>query len=95
MIWLVRPALCPFPSIISFFDLGVDFILFYLPLAIVAHEGAAANEGHYTTLVRKATFSKSPFAMEDNKRWYKFDDDIVSVLKGSKLSELNGGGMFA
>jgi ubiquitin carboxyl-terminal hydrolase 14 len=73
-------------------DVGCSVSGLYDLVAIVAHEGAAANEGHYTTLVRKATFSKSPFAMEDNKRWYKFDDDIVSVLKGSKLSELNGGG---
>lgn len=64
-------------------------------VAIVAHEGGATDEGHYTTLVKKATFWKSLIAADRIKDWYKFDDDIVSVFSNKKLSELNGGGMHS
>jgi hypothetical protein len=65
--------------------------LIFLPTAIVAHKGTAVDDGHYTTFVRKATFSKSPLAAEAIEGWYKFDDDTVLDL-GVNLPDLRGGG---
>src|ERR1700728_1759272 len=63
-------------------------------IAIIAHEGPVANEGHYTTFVNMSMFAMLPLAAEDNRDWCKFDDDNVSVISKEKLSTLYGGGTF-
>lgn len=64
------------------------------PIAIIAHEGAVANGGHYVTFVKQSVLYKSSLAVEDGHKWYKFDDDDVTILSKDDLSTLYGGGAF-
>lgn len=52
--------------------------------AIIAHQGSSADSGHYQAFV------KDP---EDavGERWYKFNDDKVTVVNKEKIQSLAGG----
>jgi len=73
-------------------DVGSSVSGMYDLVAIIAHEGVAADGGHYITLVKKSVFAQSLLAAEDNEDWFKFDDDDVSVFPAAGLSMLVGGG---
>lgn len=51
---------------------------------IIAHQGASADSGHYQAFIK-----------DDNDltgdRWYKFNDDVVSVIDKEKIAALAGG----
>ncbi|ODQ45976.1 hypothetical protein PICMEDRAFT_148322 [Pichia membranifaciens NRRL Y-2026] len=51
---------------------------------IIAHQGASADSGHYQAFIRDE---------EDltGERWYKFNDDIVTVVSKEKIAALAGG----
>ncbi|VEU22346.1 DEKNAAC103418 [Brettanomyces naardenensis] len=52
--------------------------------AIIAHQGSSADSGHYQA------FIKDPDDL-DAERWYKFNDDKVTVVTKEKIQSLAGG----
>ncbi|QPG74731.1 hypothetical protein FOA43_002064 [Brettanomyces nanus] len=52
--------------------------------AIIAHQGSSADSGHYQAFIR------DPEDLEGD-RWYKFNDDKVSVVNREKIQSLAGG----
>lgn len=52
--------------------------------AIIAHQGSSADSGHYQAFVRDEEDI-------DGHRWYKFNDDKVSVVDEEKIRSLAGG----
>ena len=52
--------------------------------AIIAHQGSSADSGHYQAFV------KDPEDV-DGERWYKFNDDKVTVVNKEKIQSLAGG----
>lgn len=57
----------------------------YTLQAIISHKGASADSGHYQAFV------KDPTDLEGDK-WWKFNDDKVSVIEKDKIEQLAGGG---
>lgn len=53
--------------------------------AIISHKGASADSGHYQAFV------KDPLDLDGDK-WWKFNDDKVSVIEKDKIEQLAGGG---
>lgn len=51
---------------------------------IIAHQGASADAGHYQAFIRDEKDVSG-------ERWYKFNDDVVSVVSKEKISALAGG----
>ncbi|TID13297.1 hypothetical protein CANINC_004983 [Pichia inconspicua] len=51
---------------------------------IIAHQGASADAGHYQAFIRDEKDVSG-------ERWYKFNDDIVSVVSREKILALAGG----
>lgn len=51
---------------------------------IIAHQGASADAGHYQAFIK----DESDVSGE---RWYKFNDDIVTVVNKDKILALAGG----
>lgn len=51
---------------------------------IIAHQGASADSGHYQAFIKDE---------EDltGERWYKFNDDVVTVVNKEKIAALAGG----
>jgi ubiquitin carboxyl-terminal hydrolase 14 len=58
----------------------------YELFAVVTHQGASADSGHYCAYVKKEN--------GDGKTWYFFNDDNVTEVDQSKIETLYGGGMF-
>lgn len=54
----------------------------YELVGVIAHQGASADSGHYQSFIKDK---------EDDERWYKFDDDKVSVVSKDKIMSLSGG----
>lgn len=50
--------------------------------ALIGHKGASADSGHYQAFIKDE---------DDNDKWYKFDDDKVSVIDREKVMSLSGG----
>ena len=61
---------------------------------IVTHQGASADSGHYTSYVKKQGIldSKTGKRMEEDGKWWWFNDDKVSEVDGEKIETLSGGG---
>lgn len=63
---------------------------------VVTHQGASADSGHYTSYVKKQgpldkTTGKR---MEEDGKWWWFNDDKVSEVEAEKIETLSGGGKF-
>lgn len=56
----------------------------YELFAVVTHQGASAESGHYCAYVKKDN--------GDGKTWYFFNDDNVTEVDQSKIEQLYGGG---
>lgn len=52
-------------------------------IGVITHQGANSESGHYQAFIRDE--------MDENK-WYKFNDDKVSVIEKEKIESLAGGG---
>ena len=69
--------------------------------AIVAHQGSSADSGHYTSFVKKAARAvadpKAPGGkrMEQDGKWWWFNDDKVSEVEYDRIESLSGGGESA
>lgn len=63
--------------------------------AVVTHQGASADSGHYTAYVKKAApvdpATGKKTGPEDG-RWWWFNDDKVSEVPAEKIEMLSGGG---
>ncbi len=62
--------------------------------AVVTHQGASADSGHYTAYVKK-TGPKDPVTGkvgEEDGKWWWFNDDKVSEVTSDKIDALAGGG---
>ena len=62
--------------------------------AVVTHQGASADSGHYTAYVKK-TGDKDPVTGkvgEEDGKWWWFNDDKVSEVTSDKIDALAGGG---
>lgn len=53
--------------------------------AIISHKGASADSGHYQAFVKDPTDI-------DGDKWWKYNDDKVSVIEKEKIEQLAGGG---
>jgi ubiquitin carboxyl-terminal hydrolase 14 len=64
-------------------DLGSNPLGVYELTAIVTHQGASADSGHYQCFARNDK--------EDGK-WWRFNDDKVSIVDEARIEMLAGGG---
>ena len=62
--------------------------------AVITHQGASADSGHYTAFIKKEGV-KDPKTgkrkLEDGKWWW-FNDDKVSEVEAERIDTLSGGG---
>lgn len=75
-------------------DDGVNQSGLYELRAVVTHQGASADSGHYTAYVKK-TAPKDPQTGkvgEEDGNWWWFNDDKVSEVTPDKIDALAGGG---
>lgn len=75
-------------------DRGANQTGLYELRAVVTHQGASADSGHYTAYVKKegrrdaATGKRG----EEDGKWWWFNDDKVSEVEGDRIETLSGGG---
>lgn len=68
---------------------------------VIAHQGASADSGHYTSFVKKegrlVDDPKAPGGKrrEEDGKWWWFNDDKVSEVDSERIVGLSGGGEFA
>jgi ubiquitin carboxyl-terminal hydrolase 14 len=64
---------------------------------IITHQGASADSGHYTAFVKKQG-RKDPLTgknIEEDGKWWWFNDDKVSEFESERIETLSGGGKFS
>jgi ubiquitin carboxyl-terminal hydrolase 14 len=64
---------------------------------IITHQGASADSGHYTAFVKKQG-RKDPLTgknIEEDGKWWWFNDDKVSEFESERIDTLSGGGKFS
>ncbi|SCU98076.1 LAFA_0G15478g1_1 [Lachancea sp. 'fantastica'] len=54
----------------------------YNLVGVITHQGANSESGHYQSFIRD----------EDEDKWYRFNDDKVSVIPKERIEALAGGG---
>ncbi|KAL2020498.1 hypothetical protein VTK56DRAFT_8383 [Thermocarpiscus australiensis] len=75
-------------------DLGANQSGLYELRAVVTHQGASADSGHYTAYVKK-TAPRDPVTGkvgEEDGKWWWFNDDRVTEVTSDKIDALAGGG---
>lgn len=62
--------------------------------AVVTHQGAGADSGHYTAFVKKGSIvnPKTGQKSEEDGNWWWFNDDNVSEVGSERIDQLAGGG---
>ncbi|KAM3160154.1 Ubiquitin carboxyl-terminal hydrolase [Lachancea thermotolerans] len=55
----------------------------YNLIGVITHQGANSESGHYQSFIRDEA---------DENKWYRFNDDKVSVIEKEKIESLAGGG---
>ncbi|OAA63314.1 ubiquitin carboxyl-terminal hydrolase [Niveomyces insectorum RCEF 264] len=62
--------------------------------AVVAHQGAGADSGHYTAFVKKGSIlnPKNGRMSEEDGNWWWFNDDTVTEVGSERIDALAGGG---
>lgn len=79
-------------------DEGANKSGIYELRGVVAHRGASADSGHYTSFVKKAgkevADPKAPGGkrIEEDGKWWWFNDDKVSEVDYDRVESLSGGG---
>lgn len=71
-------------------DAGTNNSGLYELRAVITHQGASADSGHYTSYVKKQPNGKG---VEDGKWWW-FNDEKVTEVDGEKIETLAGGGEY-
>lgn len=75
-------------------DEGANKSGLYELRAVVTHQGASADSGHYTSYVKKQgpLDPKTEKRGEEDGKWWWFNDDRVSEVEAEKIDTLSGGG---
>lgn len=75
-------------------DEGANKSGLYELRALVTHQGASADSGHYTAYVKKqgAVDGATGKRKEEDGKWWWFNDDKVSEVEAEKIETLSGGG---
>ncbi|KIH87499.1 ubiquitin carboxyl-terminal hydrolase 14 [Sporothrix brasiliensis 5110] len=62
--------------------------------AVVTHQGAGADSGHYTAFVKKGSIvnPKTGHKSEEDGNWWWFNDDNVTEVGSERIDQLAGGG---
>lgn len=62
--------------------------------AVVTHQGAGADSGHYTAFVKKGSIvnPKTGKKTEEDGNWWWFNDDTVTEVGSERIDQLAGGG---
>ncbi|SCU99038.1 LADA_0H17150g1_1 [Lachancea dasiensis] len=55
----------------------------YNLIGVITHQGANSESGHYQSFIRDEA---------DENKWYRFNDDKVSIIPKEKIESLAGGG---
>lgn len=55
----------------------------YNLIGVITHQGANSESGHYQSFIRDEV---------DENKWYRFNDDKVSIIEKEKIESLAGGG---
>ena len=82
-------------------DEGANKSGLYELRGVITHQGASADSGHYTSFVKKAgklvDDPKAPGGkrMEEDGKWWWFNDDKVSEVDLDRIMTLAGGGESA
>lgn len=69
--------------------------------AVITHQGASANSGHYTAYVKKqgrlVGDSTAPGGkrLEEDGKWWWFNDEKVTEVDAEKIETLAGGGKYS
>ena len=67
---------------------------------VITHQGASADSGHYTAYIKKqgrvVQDSRAPGGkrVEEDGKWWWFNDDKVSEVSSDKIETLAGGGTY-
>ncbi|KAI9809102.1 MAG: hypothetical protein M1825_002391 [Sarcosagium campestre] len=75
-------------------DDGVNKCGLYELRGVVAHQGASADSGHYTSYIKKQGIKdpKTGKTGEEDGKWWWFNDEKVSEVDADKIDALAGGG---
>ena len=75
-------------------DEGANKSGLYELRGVVTHQGASADSGHYTSYVKKQgrIDPKTGKTIEEDGKWWWFNDDKVSEVDSEKIDTLSGGG---
>lgn len=63
---------------------GSNLSSLYELIGVIAHQGASADSGHYQAFIKDEKDLSGD-------RWYKFNDDIVTIVDKEKIRSLSGG----
>ncbi len=75
-------------------DVGANCTGLYELRAVLTHQGASADSGHYTAFIKKEG-RKDPVTgkrREEDGKWWWFNDEKVSEVDTDKIETLSGGG---
>ena len=75
-------------------DVGTNQTGLYELWGVITHQGASADSGHYTAFVKKQG-RKDPSTgktIEEDGKWWWFNDEKVSEVGSEKIETLSGGG---
>lgn len=80
-------------------DSGTNQSGLYDLRAIITHQGASADSGHYTAYVKQqARQSTDPQTgdkrRDEGEKWWWFNDDKVTEVDAEKIETLSGGGEY-
>lgn len=77
-------------------DAGSNKSGIYELRAVLTHQGASADSGHYTSYVKKqgAVDAATGKRKEEDGKWWWFNDDKVSEVDAEKIDTLSGGGLY-
>ncbi|KIW12463.1 hypothetical protein PV08_09740 [Exophiala spinifera] len=79
-------------------DVGANKSGLYELRGVITHQGASADSGHYTSFVKKSgklvDDAKAPGGkrLEEDGKWWWFNDDKVSEVDTERVMGLSGGG---
>ncbi|KAI1813157.1 ubiquitin carboxyl-terminal hydrolase-like protein [Poronia punctata] len=75
-------------------DEGANQSGLYELRGVVTHQGASADSGHYTAYVKKTApvDPKTGKRLEEDGKWWWFNDDKVTEVESDKIDALAGGG---
>ncbi|KAJ5742760.1 uncharacterized protein N7511_011161 [Penicillium nucicola] len=76
-------------------DSGTNQSGLYELRAVITHQGASADSGHYTAYVKQQNKDDAQTGnkrRETDDKWWWFNDDTVTEVEAQKIETLSGGG---